>query len=286
MTALVVVETFVLALLLLLVAGLLRSHAEILRRLHDLGAGLDDAAERSRPSGRASAAAARRRRGTVRREDFNVFPEVPSPGDREGLPVARDLAGTGLADDALSVRVVGVEHTTLVAFLSSTCVTCQRFWEAFADPALDLPPHTRVVIVTKGLDEESPSQLARLAPPGVPVVMSGEAWEEYGVPGSPYFVLVDGPSGQVRGEGTGLDWPQVRNLLGQAGDDADHFDALVANRVRKPSADAAREQRIDEELLAAGVVPGDPSMYAAPLDLTATDHDGSTHDHDQDARQQ
>ncbi len=41
MTALVVVEAVAIALLSLLVAGLLRSHAEILRSLHDFGVDLD-----------------------------------------------------------------------------------------------------------------------------------------------------------------------------------------------------------------------------------------------------
>ena len=41
MAVLIAVETLVLVLLTLLVAGLLRSHAEILRRLHAIGAGLD-----------------------------------------------------------------------------------------------------------------------------------------------------------------------------------------------------------------------------------------------------
>ena len=39
MVVLVVIEGVVLALLVLLVAGLLRSHAEILRTLHDAGIG-------------------------------------------------------------------------------------------------------------------------------------------------------------------------------------------------------------------------------------------------------
>ena len=39
--AILIIESCVLVLLTLLVAGLLRSHAEILRRLHALGAGLD-----------------------------------------------------------------------------------------------------------------------------------------------------------------------------------------------------------------------------------------------------
>ncbi len=45
MTALVAVETIVLVLLTVVVTGLLRSHGEILRRLHAMGAGLDPDAD-------------------------------------------------------------------------------------------------------------------------------------------------------------------------------------------------------------------------------------------------
>ena len=44
MIALVVVSTFVVLVLGILVAGLLRSHADILRSLHQLGAGVGDPA--------------------------------------------------------------------------------------------------------------------------------------------------------------------------------------------------------------------------------------------------
>jgi hypothetical protein len=76
--------------------------------------------------------------------------------------------------------------------------------------------------------------------------MSSTAWTDYNVPGSPYFVLVDGRIGRVRGEGTGATWEQVKNLLRQASDDAD---------------DSSRETRIDRELQAHGIEPGDPSLY-------------------------
>ena len=46
MVALVVVVTFVVLLLSVLVAGLLRSHADILRSLHELGVGVGDPAAR------------------------------------------------------------------------------------------------------------------------------------------------------------------------------------------------------------------------------------------------
>ena len=42
MVALVIVSTFVVLVLGILVAGLLRSHADILRALHELGAGVGD----------------------------------------------------------------------------------------------------------------------------------------------------------------------------------------------------------------------------------------------------
>jgi hypothetical protein len=263
-TVVVVIEGVVIALLALLVVGLLRSHAEILRRLHELGAGLEpDAA----PSAAAPPGGPRPGR------DFQVMPQVPSPPDREAFGGAADLVGSGVADDAVSVRVTGVEHDTIVAFLSSGCLTCQRFWDAFRKPKkLGLPRGVRLVVVTKGHGEESPSSIGRLAPSGIPLVMSSEAWADYDVPGSPYFVLVHGPSGRVRGEGTGPDWEQVSSLLHQATGDAD----LDAHRVRKPASDAEREARVDRELLAAGVRPGDPSLYEPPVpeaDQPAADHD-------------
>ncbi len=277
MTVLVVVETVVLALVVLLVVGLLRSHAEILRRLHDLGAGLDEPGDRHGTRPRSPGP-----RG-VTRDQFNVFPEVPAPGAGDGFPESRDLAGVGVADDAVSIRVVGVDHTTLVAFLSSGCLTCQRFWDAFAGPDdLGLGPDVRVVVVTKDPGEESPARIADLAPAGLALVMSSEAWEAYEVPGSPYFVLIDGPSGRVRGEGTGIDWPQVRGLLTQVTDDDSYAAELDSRRVAKYGADDARERRVDDELLAAGVTPGDPSLYGDPVDPGPDPDHSHDHDHDHD----
>jgi len=269
MAVLVAVEAVVLALLALLVIGLLRSHAEILRRLHDLGAG--DAAPASDPG------AARGRR--VTRDQFNVFPEVPAPRAGDDLPSGLDLSGVGVDDDAISIRVVGVDHRTLLAFLSSTCLTCQRFWDAFARPGeLGLADGVRLVIVTKGADQESPARIADVAPVGVPLVMSTDAWVAYDVPGSPYFMLIDGPSGRASGEGTGIDWPQVRNLLTQVADDAVFAEQLERRRITKPAADDARERRIDAELMASGVLPGDPSLFEVPaldeVDGPPPDQDG------------
>lgn len=201
------------------------------------------------------------------------MPQVPPPPDREGFPVAADLAGLAPGgSDAVSIRVTGVEHDTILAFLSSGCITCQRFWDAFRKPRkLGLPAGTRLVVVTKGPDAESPSAVASLAPPGVTTVLSSEAFDAYDVPGSPYFVQVHGPSGRVRGEGTGPDWDQVSSLLSQASGDDRLHSALAGSQVAKPDADAEREARIDRELFDAGVAPGDPSLYR--VDPTPEDPD-------------
>jgi hypothetical protein len=249
---LVGVETLVVVLLCVIVAGLLRSHATILRRLHELGAGVGD------PSGRVPADGAR---------PFQTAAGVPSPPGREGLPAGHDVSGTGPGGEAVAVRVVGAQHDTLLAFLSSSCLTCQRFWSAFAEPgATPLPEGTRLVVVTKDPADETPGRIAELAPPGVTLAMSSAAWTGYGVPGSPYFVLVDGPTGEVVGEGTGLDWAQVANLLAQATNDLTWSGGPGAAKVDKASADAEREARVDQELMAAGVYPGDPSLFPAPAE--------------------
>lgn len=278
MTVVVIVEGVVIAVLALLVAGLLRSHAEILKRLHDLGAGIEPGEaipEAPRPSSAGAPAPL-----TGGRRDFQVMPQVPSPPDREAFGGAADVVGLS-ADgrEAVSVRITGVEHDTVVAFLSSGCLTCQKFWDAFRKPRkLKLPPGTRLVVVTKGPDDESLSAVAKLAPPGIPTVMSTEAFTDYDIPGSPYFVLVHGASGKVRGEGTGPDWEQVQGLLSQATGDGDLRARLAGDEVAKPDADAEREARIDRELFEAGVAPGDPSLLAPPPDHDH-DHDHDGHDH-------
>lgn len=287
MAAVVAILAVAVAVLTLLVLGLLRSHADILRRLHDLDGGLEEGATTraaAATGGRSGARAAGPR--TVSRDEVRTFPQVQAPPEREGFTDSRDLVGVGIDDDALTIRVTGVEHRTLVAFLSGSCLTCQRFWDAFQKPQkLGLPRDVRPVIVTKGPDQESPAAIARVAPAAVPVVMDTSAWEAYDIPGSPYFVLVDGKTGLVQGEGTGIDWDQVKGLLTQIQDDASYAEDLESRRVAKYRADDERERRVDEELLAAGIGPGDPSLYGDGPDdprLAAHQHaHDHPHDHDE-----
>src|SRR3954447_15899749 len=247
MTALVVTLAVVVALLVVLVAGLLRSHAEILRTLHDAGLGREgEAATPARRSG--------------------VAPATPTSGPS---PEASDVSGGTPGGDAVAVGVLGAAAPTLLAFLSSGCLTCREFWETFADPRLDVPGGARLVVVTMSPEDESVGAVRRLTSDATPVVMSTPAWEAYEVEGAPYFVYVDGASGAVVGEGTATTWARVREMVDESVDDG----ALAAGRrraaarktraARRHLADRDREARADDALHAAGIAPGDARLYPA-----------------------
>jgi hypothetical protein len=220
MTALVACETVLLVLLVVLVAGLLRSHAEILRRLGPAGAGdtAGVALPRSAPE-------------TVHRE-----PGAPAP----------DVAGSTPDGGAVKLSLAAASAAPmLLAFLSSGCATCHRFWEELGDRRL--PGELGLLVVTHDSSRESPSRLRDLTPAGVTVVMSSQAYADYGVPGAPYFVLVDG---DVRGEGVATTWTALESLLTDALTDAG-----------EETGGTARADRIEARLAAAGIAPGDRSLY-------------------------
>ncbi|MEA2428557.1 MAG: hypothetical protein QOF37_2185 [Thermoleophilaceae bacterium] len=193
MVVLVACETIVLALLVVLVAGLLRSHAEILRRLG--------------PPDEAPATGA------------GPLPDPPAVVEAH-LP--RDLVGTTLDGDAVKVALGSGSPPTLIAFLTSGCAVCGNFWGDMrrGRPAELQDRDLRLIVVTKDSSHESPSRLAELRPDDVPLVMSTAAWQAHRVPAAPYFVFVDG--GQVRGEGSATTWKQIASLLRDAEHDARH----------------------------------------------------------------
>lgn len=232
MIALVVLIAAVMALLLVLVLGLLRSHAEILRSLRELGIELDDSDDHT-----------------------NAPPVLSRLTESEE---AHDIRGVTPDGRTRSVGVVGVGHTTLVAFLSSGCLTCAAFWDAFrGSEPLELPgTDARLVLVTKGPEEESPAAIEDQAPRHLPTVMSSQAWEHYGVPITPYFVLVDGPSGRIAGEGAAATWHQLESLLSQAAADGGLLSVPLSDGNTRQ-----RRQAVDETLAAHGVSPGHPSLY-------------------------
>jgi hypothetical protein len=243
LTVLVIAEAVVIALLGLLVAGLLRSHADILRRLHELDGDSSHDHGGNEPG-------------------FQIHPSMPGPAD-SGTDV-HDITGSTPAGDAIGIRVHGAPGLTLLAFLSTGCTTCAGIWEDLAARgALTSVGPARLVIITKGADEESPSLVGEVAPVDVPVVMSSRAWGDYGVPGSPYFVLADGTTNRTVGEGTATTWDQLAELIRQA-----VADRRLGSGFGRSARDADRADRIDRELAAAGIEPGDPSLYTHPEDGT------------------
>jgi hypothetical protein len=217
MVAIVSVETVLLVVVLVLVAGLLRSHAEILRRLGPAGEGA--ALDVAPPS---------------------AAPARAAPGEQP----ATALAGPTPAGDAITLDFAAAGEPTLLAFLTSGCSTCAGFWETLGEPRL--PPGVRVVIVTHGAERERPAALRRLAPAGIAVVMSSQAWKDYRVPGAPYFVLVDEA---IRGEGSATSWPAVGSLVSDAIED------------QRGSGGSARAAAAEHKLAAAGIGPDHPSLY-------------------------
>jgi len=237
-TALIAVETVLLVVLTVLVAGLLRAYGTVLQRLHALDGGA------LRPEDR----------------EFTIATPLETPEGREEWVEAHDVAGETLGGEIVTSRVVSAEHDTALVFLSSGCSSCQIFWDELAVPGnVRLPASTRLLVVTQGAEADSRSALLDMAPAGIDVVMSTDAWSEYGVPGSPYVVLVDGRTGRVRGEGTGQSWGQISQLLAQASGDATYLTGGPA--AAKPKSDLEREADADRQLLMAGILPGDPRLY-------------------------
>jgi hypothetical protein len=261
--ALVVVSTFVVLVLGILVAGLLRSHADILRALHELGVGVGDPATVDGHPGSGAPVA--------------VGPATGPPAHGLALGPAPTVAGVTPAGDARAVAVDNSDRLTLLGFLSSGCATCVTFWEALQSPrGTELPDGTRVVIVTKGPEREVPGEVQARTTGRVPVVMSTEAWVDYQVPGSPFFVLVDGATGHKVGQGVASSVGQLSELVRRAEQErAPAFsprrrNGSTATTIITAAAAAddgpAREAAADDVLRGAGILPGDPSLYPRTLD--------------------
>lgn len=265
MLAVVIVLVVVVALVCVVVTGLLRSHADILRALHQLGAGVADPdapAAGPQPVGIPTVAGA----GGQAPGGLHM-PSVPA--ERDGVSV-HDVAGTTPGGDAIVVSVT-TAPLTLFAFLSSGCSSCQAMWAALGDPAQvgALPAGVRVAAVTKGPEMESPDAVAARAPRGVTVVMSTDAWGDYEVPGSPFFILIDAAGRRV-GEGVANQFSQIVDLVRRADADTRPPGTPTPGSVSRAGAlgldGPEREAANDAELAAAGILPGDPSLYPQSLD--------------------
>ncbi|MDX1447603.1 MAG: hypothetical protein R3246_00960 [Acidimicrobiia bacterium] len=231
MLTLVIIEGIVIVLLTILVAGLLRSHAEILRTLDRMGAGEDSGAGGGITLG-------------------------PTRRAAETAPVDA-ITGTTLGGQARSVAVTGSRGFVLAAFLSSGCSTCRPFWSSFGKDLVLPHPDIRPVIVTKDANEESPADLRALAPADIPTLLSSETWDAFRVPGTPYFQLIDASDGTVLGEGSAANWSRLMEMIGRA-----VGDEQPTRRLRRNTAERLVDS--DEELRRAGIEPGDDTLYHKP----------------------
>ncbi len=238
-TVLLSLESLLLVLLTVFVVALLRSHADILRRLH----------------------AAEERLGGA---------PLPQPADMGGGE-AGDIAGRTLSGDAAKLSLGPGSPATLLAFMSSGCAACEPLWAELRAGAA-APRGVRLVLVAKGEREESVARLRELAPPGAEVLLSTQAWAAYSVPGSPHFVLVD--HGRVAGRGAAGSWGQISSMVAQASADAHAGAAGQAGGVRAgargdtggENGTGGRALRAEQALESAGIGPGHPSLYAPARD--------------------
>lgn len=129
----------------------------------------------------------------------------------------RDIEGVTPAGTRLAVAVIGSTDPMLLLFLSASCLGCRDLWEGTPELRQALPEGVRIVIVTRGIDQEDASAIAELAPADAEVVMSSDAYRDYRVGGPPFLAVV--ASGEVRTEGVawgvGETARATREALGQ-----------------------------------------------------------------------
>lgn len=233
LAALVGAETVLLVLLTVVVIALLRSHAEILRRLGDGSDAGQDAPE-----------------------------ELIAPlSSGDAGRAAFDVAGVTPHGDAVKLAVGAGKPPTLLAFLSSGCQVCQGFWGALGRGA-QAPAGARMIVVTKDSSHERLVRVRELASAAVPVVMSTAAWEDYAVPAAPYFIFFDGRSDTATGEGTADGWAGLHSLL------SDHLaerglgrDETSSRALRERPTRTQRAREVDRTLQDAGIHPGHPTLH-------------------------
>jgi hypothetical protein len=238
MTVAVAILGVLLAVALLFILALLRSHAEILRRVAALEASLDP----DRPGA-----------GTPR--ESHVAPQSGDPGG-----AATAISGQTLGGAPVQVPFDSGSEATLLAFMGTGCHACGPLWEELRHEPVPTPAGARLVVVTKGPERERLARLQKLAPAGADVVMSTQAWSDFSVSGTPHFILVKG--GEIAGRGSATSWAQITAFLTDAEDD----DRI--HRARGLGTES-RADRAERALADAGIGPDDPSLF--PSRMTATD---------------
>ena len=237
MTIVVAVLGVLLAIALLFIVALLRSHAEILRRLAAIEAAFDGDVWQQRP--RAARALEDGRRGRRWRE---------RPGG-----MATDIGGQTLAGDPVRVSF-GRRVAAHAAGLHGHRLPGLR--PAVGRVARRSSPDTGGRAAArrhKGTRSASAWRDCSNSPPAeANLVMSTRAWSDFGVTSTPHFVLVRG--GEIAGRGSATSWAQITTFLTDAEDD----DRIYSARALDTNGRAGRAERA---LADAGIGPDHPSLY-------------------------
>ena len=186
-----------------LVAALLHAQAHAARRIELLERRAGREQRHHEAAARSSAVPDETPRPTATSE------VVPTP---EGDAV--DIRGVDADGAPVTIALEASESPTLVAFLSTNCGTCTSLWVRLRDEGLeDVAPGVRPVVVTKDAEYENAERVRDLAgTSSMPVVLSGEAWNDYEVPGSPYLMLVSARPASVVAEGSVSRWDDLAKM--------------------------------------------------------------------------
>jgi hypothetical protein len=79
---------------------------------------------------------------------------------------------------------------TLLAFLTTSCVSCRPHWAALAHTQAELAEAASLVVVAPSRSMEDEPRARRMTPPGAYLHMGSETWFMYGVGQAGTLVLV------------------------------------------------------------------------------------------------
>jgi hypothetical protein len=149
-----------------------------------------------------------------------------------------DIEGVDPAGARRSVGIVASGEPVFLLFLSSSCQGCRDLWEGMDELRHALGPRVRVVVVTRGPEQEDAALVARLSAATDPgargsgdvsgdgsgqgaaeVVMSSQAYLDYGVGGPPFYALTLGREVRTEGVAWGVSETAASVLLALAGPD-------------------------------------------------------------------
>ncbi len=99
---------------------------------------------------------------------------------------------------------------TLIAFLTTSCVSCREHWAKMGAVALGTAGAAQLVVVTPSRPMEDEPLARSLTPPGARLHMSSDTWFMYGVGQAGTFVLVRSPAGGPP------PWSEPGEVLGSA----------------------------------------------------------------------